>query len=54
LATFADVQRSHLLTTLQKTGGVIEGARGAAKILNMKPSTVRYRIRKLGIDRAEY
>jgi formate hydrogenlyase transcriptional activator len=54
LATFADVQRSHLLTVLQKTRGVIEGAHGAAKILNMKPSTVRYRIRKLGITRNEY
>ena len=54
VATFAEVQRSHLIAVLQKTRGVIEGTHGAARLLNMKPSTVRYRIRKLGITRDEY
>ena len=54
IATFAEVQRSHLIAVLQKTRGVIEGAHGVALLLNMRPSTVRYRIRKLGIVREEY
>ena len=53
-ATLAEVQRSHLIAVLQKTRGVIEGAHGVALLLNMRPSTVRYRIRKLGIVREEY
>jgi len=39
---------------LKRTGGVIEGPKGAAKMLDMKPSTMRYRIRKLGIRKTDY
>lgn len=52
LATLADVERSHILATLQQTGGVIEGPKGAAKILNLHPNTLRHRIQKLGITRS--
>jgi len=31
---------------------VIEGDRGAAKILDLHPNTLRSRMKKLGIDRA--
>ncbi len=50
----ADVERDHILTLLRRTGGVIEGPRGVAKLLDMKPSTARHRIRKLGIRKTEY
>jgi len=52
--SLAAVQRRHIIAVLQKTRGVIEGPEGAARVLNMKPSTVRYRMKKLGIARGEY
>src|SRR5436190_5234794 len=44
-----DVQRLHILSVLKSTGGVVEGARGAATILGMHPNTLRSRMKKLGI-----
>jgi len=44
-----DVQRLHILSVLKSTGGVVEGARGAATILGMHPNTLRSRLKKLGI-----
>jgi len=46
-----DVERQHIESVLQKTNWMIEGARGAAKILNLNPSTLRSRMQKLGIKR---
>jgi len=46
-----DVQRLHILSVLKSTGGVVEGARGAATILGMHPNTLRSRMKKLGIAR---
>jgi transcriptional regulator with GAF, ATPase, and Fis domain len=37
---------------LQKTNWVVEGERGAARKLGMKPATLRHRMRKLGISRS--
>ena len=34
---------------LKQTGGVIEGPKGAARILDLHPNTLRHRINKLGI-----
>jgi formate hydrogenlyase transcriptional activator len=48
----ASVQRDHIVTTLRRTGWVIEGPHGAARRLAMKPATLRHRMRKLGILRA--
>jgi DNA-binding NtrC family response regulator len=48
------LERRHIIEVLRKTRGVIEGPQGAAKLLKLKPSTARFRIRKLGIQRAEY
>ncbi len=45
------VQRSHILSVLQSTQGVVEGARGAASILGLHPNTLRSRMKKLGISR---
>ena len=47
----ADVQRAHIQRILQSTHWRIEGATGAAKILGLCPSTLRTRMRKLGISR---
>jgi len=47
------VQRGHILNSLRRTNWVIEGERGAAAQLGMKPATLRHRMKKLGITRAE-
>jgi transcriptional regulator with GAF, ATPase, and Fis domain len=45
-----DVERSHILSVLRTTGGVVAGAKGAAAILNLRPNTLRSRMKKLGIS----
>jgi formate hydrogenlyase transcriptional activator len=39
---------------LKHTRGVIEGPKGAAKILKLHPNTLRSRIKKLGIKHSDY
>jgi formate hydrogenlyase transcriptional activator len=51
LQTLVDVQRTHILRMLQHTGWRIEGPTGAAKVLGLCASTLRTRMRKLGIHR---
>jgi transcriptional regulator with GAF, ATPase, and Fis domain len=46
-----DVEREHILRVLELAEGTIEGSRGAAAILGLKASTLRSRMRKLGIPR---
>jgi formate hydrogenlyase transcriptional activator len=46
-----DVERAHIAATLDQTRWVIEGPRGAAKILDMHPNTLRSRMKKLGLER---
>jgi formate hydrogenlyase transcriptional activator len=46
-----DVERRHIESVLTQTNWMIEGERGAAKILNLNPSTLRSRMQKLGIKR---
>jgi DNA-binding NtrC family response regulator len=48
-----DVERQHIIEVLRQTHGVIEGPRGAASILGLKPSTARFRMRKLGIRKGD-
>jgi formate hydrogenlyase transcriptional activator len=40
---------SHILRALKLTGGRIEGRNGAARVLGVNPSTLRNRMKKLGI-----
>jgi formate hydrogenlyase transcriptional activator len=47
------VQREHILRVLNATHWVIEGTSGAALRLGMKPATLRHRMKKLGISRAQ-
>ena len=47
----SDVEREHILRVLEQTGWIIQGPKGAAKILDLHPNTLRYRMKKLGIRR---
>ncbi len=44
-------ERKHIESVLASAGWVIEGPKGAAEILKMNPSTLRSRMRRLGIQR---
>ncbi len=48
-ATLAEVEREHILKTLEDTGWRIKGAYGAAARLDLQPSTLYSRMQKLGI-----
>ena len=47
--TLEEVEREHILKILQETRGRVSGSKGAAAILELNPSTLRARLRKLGI-----
>jgi DNA-binding NtrC family response regulator len=47
-----DIERNHIVRILEQTGWRIEGTRGAAHALGLHPSTLRGRLRKLGVRRA--
>jgi transcriptional regulator with GAF, ATPase, and Fis domain len=49
--TLEEIERNHIQRMLSTTLWRIEGRRGAAELLGMKPSTLRSRLRKLGIRR---
>ena len=50
--TLDDVQRVHIQKVLKTSGGVLEGAQGAAAVLGLHPNTLRSRMKKLGISPA--
>jgi PAS domain S-box-containing protein len=50
-ATLDNVQRSHILEVLERTGWRIRGEGGAAETLGLKPTTLESRMEKLGIRR---
>jgi formate hydrogenlyase transcriptional activator len=54
LLTLDEVERNHILAALQHTGGVVDGPKGAASILNLHPNTLRHRMDKLGIKRSRH
>jgi formate hydrogenlyase transcriptional activator len=47
-----EVQRTHILDVLERTGWVISGPQGAGAILNMHPNTLRSLMNRLRIRRA--
>jgi transcriptional regulator with GAF, ATPase, and Fis domain len=47
-----EAQRRHILVALEAAGGRIRGAGGAAELLEVKPTTLRSRMQRLGIDPA--
>ena len=50
----ADFEKRHILKVLKETLWKIEGDSGAARILGLKPSTLRSRMKKLGIRKEKY
>jgi formate hydrogenlyase transcriptional activator len=52
--TLEELERSHILAALQQTHGVVDGPKGAAKMLNLHPNTLRHRMDKLGIKRSRH
>jgi transcriptional regulator with GAF, ATPase, and Fis domain len=50
-STMQGVERDHILNVLKQTRWVVDGPRGAAKILDLHPNTLRSRMKKLGIGR---
>ncbi len=52
--TLEAVERDYILSVLQQTNWVIDGPRGAARILELHPNTLRNRMKKLGISRAAH
>lgn len=49
--TLADVEREHIVRTLEACGWKINGPGNAAETLDLHPSTLRFRMKKLGIQR---
>ena len=46
-----DMERENLLSALQQTGWRVSGKKGAARLLDMNPSTFVSRMKKLSISR---
>ncbi|HEY7163935.1 MAG TPA: sigma 54-interacting transcriptional regulator [Candidatus Binatia bacterium] len=53
LQSLEDIERNHITRALEETGWVVHGKNGAAEILGINPSTLRSRMEKLGIRRAQ-
>ncbi len=51
LKELAAMEREHILKVLEKTCWRIDGEGGAAALLKLNPSTLRFRLKKLGIKR---
>jgi len=50
-SSLEDVERRHIESVLTRANWRIEGERGAARMLNLNPSTLRSRMQKLNIKR---
>jgi formate hydrogenlyase transcriptional activator len=48
-----EAERRHIKSVLVRTNWAIEGEKGAARILNLNPSTLRSRMKKLGIHKPD-
>jgi transcriptional regulator with GAF, ATPase, and Fis domain len=49
--TLRENERRHILWALQKTGWKVRGKNGTAELLDLPPSTLAFRMKKLGIVR---
>lgn len=49
-----EFEKHYIIEVLRLTQGTVYGAKGAASILGMKPSTLQSRMKKLAIDRKQY
>jgi len=51
-ATLDGLQRRHIAKALEQCNWVIEGPRGAARVLGLHPNTLRSRMKKMGLRRS--
>ena len=51
VVTLKDLQRRHIISTLEGTRWKLAGTGGAAEVLGIKPTTLRSRMKKLGVER---
>ena len=51
--TLEEVERHYINQVLEHAGWRIEGKGGAAELLGLHPNTLRFRLRKLGIERPQ-
>jgi len=49
--TLDEMERRHVRDVLERTGWRVSGANGAARLLGVKPTTLEYRMKRLGITR---
>ena len=54
LTSLEEVEKRHILSVLKQTQGVIDGPKGAAKILGLHPNTLRSRMKKIKISRPSH
>ena len=52
IKTITEIEKEHILTALEKCSWKLSGAGGAAKLLDINPSTLLSRMKKLGIKKA--
>ena len=51
IVTMEEMEREHILRVLGAVGWRVKGPGGAALLLNLKPTTLYFRMKKLGIER---
>ena len=51
VAEFRELEKANITAALRHTEGRVWGARGAAEMLGLNPSTLKYRMKQLGIER---
>jgi DNA-binding NtrC family response regulator len=51
ILTLDEMEREHIIEILEKTGGRVRGNGGAAELLEIKPTTLEARMKKLKIER---
>jgi len=54
ITTLNEAMRHHITRALEACQGRIEGPQGAAKLLGINPHTLRARMRKLGVEWAQF
>jgi PAS domain S-box-containing protein len=54
VVTLEQLERQHVEAVLKRTNWVIDGERGAAKILGLHPNTLRSRLKKMGLERRDH
>ena len=52
ISTLDEAEREHILRALEATGWRINGPKGAAAMLKLHPSTLRFRMKKLGLTKS--